>query len=270
MYENPTSYRDSRGVNWSTLSAMRTSPAAYHYRLTTPRESTAAMDLGRLIHSCVLEPDLVAAHYAVWEGGRRGTNEHKAWVAENEGREITTAADMDKAQAIAAAVWAHPAARRALHGGHVEVPLHWTDPATRMRCRGRVDHVRYGRTETALTDLKTTRDISPRAFGRNVEMFGTHGQLALYRRGLDVLGFKPGPVKIVAVTQEPPHEVAVYVLPDEVLYAGEVLIDRLLAEVKLWRSRRRWPVRYEEETPLMFPTWALPNDDMFTDEIEVL
>jgi hypothetical protein len=267
MYEKPTTYRASRGINWSSLSAMRASPAAYHYRLTTPRESTPAMDLGRLIHSCVLEPDLVDEHYAVWEGGRRGTNEHKAWLAENVGKEATTAADMEKAQAIAAAVWSHKAARRVLRGGRVEVPLRWTDPVTHMLCKGRPDHIRGG----ALTDLKSTKSIEPRAFGRSVESFGMHAQMAFYRRGMDARGMRPGPVRLIAVEQEPPHEVAVYVLDDDVLYAGELLVNKLLAEVKLWRGRGRWPGRFEEETALDFPAWALaPETDYTTTEIQVI
>jgi hypothetical protein len=265
--QDHSTYRRSPGVNWSTLSAMRQSPAAYHHRLTTPREATPAMLLGRLIHTAVLEPAQLLTDYAVWEGGRRGTNEHKAWLAEIGDREQTTTADMEKALAIAEAVRSHPAAHRALRGGHAEKSLHWTDPATRLRCKGRVDHIRFDRGETTLTDLKSTRQVEPRAFGRSVEAFGIHGQLALYRRGMDVLGYKPGPVRIVAVEQEPPHEVAVYLVPDEVLDAGAQLVDRLLAEVKKWRTRRRWPVRFEDEVALQFPTWAIPEYD---DDIEVL
>lgn len=268
MHDDPTRrYRASRGVNWSTLSAMRVSPAAYHHRLTTPRAASPQMVLGSLIHACVLEPATVAARYAVWDGGRRGTNAHKAWCEENAGRDQITAADMGTAEAVAAAVWAHPTARKVLAGGRTEVPIKWTDPTTRMRCKGLADHIRYGRKETALTDLKTTRDVMPRAFGRSVEAFGMHGQLAFYRGGLDALGMKPGPVRIVAVAQEPPHEVAVYVVPDEVLDAGRDLVDELLEKVKLWRRRRRWPVRYEKETPLQFPRWALPE---YSDDIVMI
>jgi hypothetical protein len=253
-------------LNWSSLKEMGRSPKHYHYRLTTPRESSPAMDLGRLIHSCVLEPERVVEHYAVWEGGRRGTKAHEAWLAENVGKEPTTAADMEKAQAIAASVWAHPAARRVLRAGRVEVPLRWTDPRTHMRCKGRPDHIRGG----ALTDLKSTKSIEPRAFGRSVEAFGMHAQMAFYRRGMDTLGMAQGPVRLIAVEQEPPHEVAVYVLDPEVLYAGELLIDKLLREVKTWRSRRRWPGRFEEEVALDFPVWALPPESDYSDAIEVL
>lgn len=260
MYEESSSYRASPGINWSSLSAMRQSPAAYHHRLVTPREDTPAMALGRLIHSCVLEPERVAEQYAVWEGGRRGTKAHEEWLAENVGKEATTLADMEKAQAIAAAVWAHPAARRVLRGGRIEVPLRWTDPLTHMRCKGRPDHIRAG----ALSDLKSTKSVEPRAFGRSAEAFGMHGQMAFYRRGMDVLGMKQGPVRLIAVEQEEPHEVAVYVLDPDVLYAGGLLVNRLLHDVKKCRryygNKRPWPGRFQEEVALEFPAWALPPD----------
>ena len=259
-------YARTKAVNWSTLSSMAVSPQHYAYRLTTPRESTPAMDLGRLIHTAVLEPERLDTDYAVWDGGRRGTNEHKAWLAENIGREATTVADFEKAQAIAAAVWAHRAARRVLRGGKTEHTLTWTDPVTRIRCKGRVDHIRGG----ALSDLKTTRSVEPRAFGRSIESFGSHAQMAFYRRGMAASGYPDGPTRFIAVEQEPPHEVAVYVLPEEVLFAGDLLIGKLLHEVKLWRGRRRWPVRYEEETPLDFPSWGLPSESDYSDVIEIL
>ena len=259
-------YTSARAVNWSTLSEMQKSPLAYRHRLTTPRESTPAMDLGRLTHTAVLEPERLATDYAVWDGGRRGTNEHKAWLAENIGREATTVADFEKAQTIAAAVWAHKAARRVLRGGKTEQMLAWVDPVTRLRCKGRVDHIRGG----ALSDLKTTRSIEPRAFGRSVESFGSHAQMAFYRRGMAAIGYPDGPTRLIAVEQEPPHEVAVYVVPEEVLFAGDLIIGKLLHEVRLWRSRRRWPARYEEETTLQFPVWALPSDSDYSDTIEVL
>ena len=223
------------------------------------------MDLGRLIHTAVLEPERLD-HYAVWSGGRRGTNEHKAFLAEVGDREVTTSADFEKAQAIAAAVWAHRVARRVLRGGRTEQMLTWVDPATHLRCKGRVDHIRGG----ALSDLKSTRDVEARAFGRSIESFGVHAQMAFYRRGMAASGYPDGPTRLIAVEQEPPHEVAVYLLPEEVLYAGDLIITKLLHEVRLWRGRRRWPGRYEEETPLQFPAWALPSDSDYSDAIEVL
>ena len=259
-------YMHRRAVNWSTLSEMQKSPLAYQHRLTTPRESTPAMDLGRLVHTAVLEPERLETDYAVWSGGRRGTNEYKEWVLENAGREVTTVTDFEKAQAIAAAVWAHKAARRVLRGGRTEQTLTWTDPVTHLRCKGRVDHIRGG----ALSDLKTTRTVEPRAFGRSVESFGSHAQMAFYRRGMAASGYPDGPTRLIAVEQEPPHEVAVYVVPEEVLFAGDLIVGKLLHEVRLWRSRRRWPVRYEEETTLDFPSWALASDSDYSNEIEVL
>lgn len=264
MRENFTTYRTRRAVNWSTLSAMRESPARYHYRIHNEAEPTQAMLLGRLIHTAVLEPQRLEVEYAVWDGGRRNTNDYKDWLDEIGDAEPTTRADMEKALAISAAVHSHRVAQRLLRAGMVERTLTWIDPVTRIRCKGRPDHMHRG----ALTDLKSTRDIDARAFGNSCHKFGYHAQMAFYRRGMDAKGMDYGPTRLIAVEAEPPHEIAVYVLGEDVLAAGDALVSRLLHEVKHWRRRGQWPGRYPNETPLEFPSWGLPELDF--GEIEVL
>jgi len=261
-----TTYSKIRAVNWGTLAAMQRSPAHYRYRLLTPREDSDAMRLGRVIHTAVLEPEMLETRYAVWEGGRRGTNAHKEWLAEQGEREPITAADLEKGQGVALAVSKHERARMVLRGGRVESTLRWVDPVTHIRCKARPDHIRGGN----LTDLKSSKDIDAHQFGRTVANLGYHGQLAFYARGLIATSRVEDPVvRIVAVEAEPPHDVAVYRLDDDTLYAGDLLVGRLLAEVALWRKRGRWPGRYEEETLLQFPAWALPAY-LLLGEIEVL
>lgn len=261
-------YAALRGLNWGTLREMGKSPLHFHTRLTVPLEDTKSMQIGRLFHTAILEPQLVDDVYCIWEGGRRGTNAYKEWLAEcAAGREEVSREELETAQAAAASVWRHPAARRVLRGGKVEVSIQWVDPETHMRCKARPDHLRRS---GALTDLKSTTTADSREFGRNAAKLGYHGQLGFYRRGLRVLGYPDAPVRIIAVEQKPPHDVLVYTIPDYVLDAGEQLAVKLMKEVQVWRKRGRWPGRAADEQPLQFPDWALPADDLAYDEIEVL
>ena len=263
-----TAYANLRGLNWGTLREMQHSPKHFHHRLTTPLEDSPSMATGRLIHTAVLEPELLDEVYAIWEGGRRGTNAYKAWVEEEAmGKEEVTRAEYENALACSAAVWAHRKARQVLAGGRTEVSLCWIDPETHMYCKARPDHLKR---TGALTDLKSsTGTLDAREFGRNAAKLGYHGQLGYYHRGLRILGYPEAPVRIVHVEQKPPHDVAVYTIPEYVLDAGEQLAITLMKEVQLWRSRGRWPGHAEDEQPIQFPDWALPAIT-YTDEIEVL
>jgi len=250
-----------RAVNWSTLREMQRSPAHYRHRLTTPREDTPAMAMGRLIHTAVLEPDRLPLEYAVWDGGRRGTNDYKAWLAQQGRRQIVTVPEYEKALAIRDAVHAHKVARRLLRYGKAEVPLQWVDPPTRIRCKARLDWLRGD----TFTDLKSTTDIDGRTFGRLAQRMQYHCQLAFYRSGLLATGHKPAPVRIIAVEVEDPFEVAVFEVDEDVLFVGELEVRALLHRVKDCRRKRRWPGRYEQEEALDFPEWALASDNDLTD-----
>jgi hypothetical protein len=245
-------YHRIRGINWSTLSEMRRSPLHYKTRLEVPRTSTPAMDLGRLIHWLVLEPATFLRHYVVWEGARRG-NEYKAFAeaAELHGMEVVTAADYERAQAVAGAVFRHRAARSILSRGRPEVSLKWVDPETRMRCKARLDWVRGG----ALTELKSTTNVDARKFGRLAVDIGYISQLAFYRRGLTATGHRDGPTRIIAVEVDEPNDVAVYEIDNDMLWAGDELVGELLARVKECRKRGSWPGRYPKPQPLDVPPW---------------
>ena len=263
---NFTDYSDLGGVNWSTLSAMQSSPAHYHWRLTTPREDTPAMRLGRAVHTQVLEPRVFPLQWTVYDGRRAG-NAWTEFVTVNHDKTVLTVEEYEKVLAIGDAVRAHKAARRLLRYGKPEVSLRWIDPRTRIRCKGRLDWLRGD----TLVDLKTSRDVEPRAFGRTAAQLSYHAQLAFYRRGLLATGHKLAPVYMIAVESSGPFDVLVYEVDEDVLFAGDEIVTKLLHELKLCRKRRSWPGRDQGVQALDFPQWALPADTDYTNvAIEVL
>ena len=251
------------GVNFSTLKDMRRSPLHYHHRLTTPRDDTPRMGMGRAVHTAVLEPDRFMLEYAVWSGPRRAGKDYEAFVLANPGRTILRVDEYERCLAIRDAVRADKDARRVLRRGKPEIVLKWIDPETRLRCKARLDWLDRG----ALTDVKTTADIDAFTFGRLAGRMAYHAQLAFYRAGLDALGHPDAPVRILAVEAEPPHDVGVFRLPDEALDAGRDLVDELLAKVRRHRRARRWPGRYSGEQVLELAPWDLTDSD---DELELV
>jgi len=263
---NFTDYSDLGGVNYSTLKEMAKSPLHYQHRLTTPRTDSAAMRLGRAVHMATLEPDAFPLHWTLYDGRRAG-NVWAEFAAVNADKGILTVDEYETVLAIRDAVHRHKVARRLLRYGKSEVTLRWVDPVTRVKCKARLDHLRGD----ALTDLKSTKDIDNRTFGRLAANMGYAGQLAFYRLGLLATGHDLAPVRIIAVESVAPHDVAVFTVDEDVLEVGVMEVRKLLHQVKTCRSRRRWPGRYPDEESLQYPEWALPAGSDYTNvAIEVL
>jgi len=242
------------GVNWSTLKAMAASPRHYHHAATTPRPDTPAMKLGRAVHCAVLEPDRLPLDYPVWRAHRRGADwaEFSALYAD---KDIITEAEYETALAVRDAVRAHPAAAKLLKGGFAEHTVRWTDSATGIDCKARLDYLGPG----GMADLKTTKDIDARAFGMTANRLLYHGQMAFYSMGLPVTEHMP--VSIIAVESDPPHDVAVYQLSDDDLYLGECIARDLLDKLAECLRADTWPGRYPDAVPLQLPRWAWPDAD---------
>jgi exodeoxyribonuclease VIII len=254
-------YEKLARVNWSTLKAMSKSPAHYRHGLLQRREDTAAMRLGRCVHLAVLEPELFASRVERWpeENGRRYGKKWDKFRADHEGCEILTEDEHDLCLAIQRAVRSDREAARLLVGGESEVTAQWTDEATGLDCKARLDKVNAN-----IVDLKTTRDASPTAFGRESWRLQYHCQMGFYQGGLaHQLGGTLLPVYVIAVEKDAPHAVQVYHLTDDLLDTGREEVGQLLARLSFCRANDVWPGYAEngEILELMPPSWALESDE---------
>ena len=222
------------------------------------------MRLGRAIHAATLEPDVFPLEFVVFDGPRRAGKEWEEFALVNAARTVLKRDEYETALDVRDAVRAHKAARRLLRFGKPEVSIQWTDPQTRIKAKARLDWLAPG---GVLVDLKSTRDIDARTFGRLATSTGYVQQLAFYRMGLTANGAKDAPVYVVAVEADEPHDVAVFQLDDDVLYAGEEMVRELLAKLKDCRRKRRWPGRYETVQPLDVPPWFFGSRD---DELTIM
>ena len=243
-------------VNWSTLRAALDSALAYSHRLANPPAETDAMRLGRATHTAVFEPDRLLHEYVIWTGGRRQGNEWEQFKAMHAAQTILRPDEYDCAVAIRDAVRGHKPAAALLRSGMAECTLTWTDEETGLACKARLDWL----SDKVLADLKTTRSIDGREFGRHAAAMRYHGQFGFACMGLRANGIEV-PVKIIAVENEPPHDVCVFHLDEEVLWAGEDKARAALDLVAECRKRRRWPGRYTEEQKLVLPPWEYPGID---------
>lgn len=253
-------YAAIEAVNWTALKHLRESALAYrHWRVNKPGDTTA-LALGRITHALVFEPETFERDYAIWDGGRRAGKEWDAFRADHEGRTILKPDELDAAAAMADAVRRHPLVQPYLDGGLFEQILQWTDADTGLHCKARPDWLLPR--SRVLLDLKTARTIDGRQFGNAAARYGYHCQLAHYAAGVGAaLGWMPEAVKLVAVKKDPPHDVAVFHVADDALFAGSTEVRELLAKLQAHIASDSWPGRYTEEQALQLPAWLFLDDE---------
>jgi hypothetical protein len=255
-------YAKVDAVNWSTLKHMRRSPLHYQHAIDHGRADTTRLALGRASHTAVLEPDTFMLHYACFKGERRAGKAWEEFKAAHKGETILKVDEYKTCLAIRDAVRRHPVASEYLFSGEAEQSLLWTDVETSLPCKGRIDWV--SDSKPAIVDIKTTGDVDAMRFGATCARMLYHAQLAFYSDGYMAAYGKRPPVVIIAVEATPPHDVAVYVLDEDALYAGSEVYRELLMKVKSCRASKDWHGKYLEEQTLRLPSWAWPDDESDT------
>lgn len=223
------------------------SPALYRWRREHRRPEKRSFDLGSALHTLALG---TGYELAVIEGGNgRGKRED---AARAEGKVPVTQEDYNRACAMRDALRAHRTAGGILADGQAEQSIFWTDEATGVDCRARVDWLHA----KALVDLKTTKDASPSAFGRDVANYRYDMQAAAYSDGYYAATGEALPFLFVAVESEPPHFVAVYQLDDYFLDRGAAAWRDALDLFRACTAADSWPAYGDDIHTLTPPRWA--------------
>jgi len=256
-------YFDIDALNWSTLKEMATSELHFHNRLTMPRTDSPAMRFGRACHTAVLEPDKFPLEWTLFEGRRAG----KVWdefAAVNADKVILTTDEYDTCLAVRDAVHGNRHAKRLLRGCQFEQTALWTDPATGIACKCRPDALKPYK----VIDLKTTRSIDARKFGRLAYDLGYFGQGAFYTEGVRLSvprRRREWQFYIIAVESEAPHDVGVFEIDEDSMWVANQNVHKLLERVAVCRRSDTWRGRYAEVQELSLPEWEF--GDMYAEEL---
>ena len=207
---NNKEYHASPAVSNSKLSRFLESPRL----MNTPRKKTPSLRWGSLVHTIILEPQLVGSEWAVMPEGLDKGKGAKAREEEFElasiGKEIVSHDEYVQLCNIAKAVQEDTEAASLLAGAGVnESSYFWTDEATGIPMRCRPD--RY-REDGLLVDVKTTVSIEHYAFRRSVWDYGYDRQAALYQDGIEAMtGRKPIGFAFIAIEGKEAPEIFVQV-----------------------------------------------------------
>lgn len=246
-------------VRSSTLKHFRRSAAHARYEMLNP-EDTAAKVLGQAVHIAVLEPQRFADEYAVAPKLDRRTTagkaEWSAFCAENAGKIVLKADELELCRALADAAQAHPIAAKLLDApGLTEPSLVWEDAETKLACKARLDRLTTHDGFSTIVDVKTTRDASPRGFARECATYSYHMQAAWYLRGADALSPVARRFVFIAIEKDPPYAVGVYELDNAFLGAGQKACDDALRMYRNAVETGEWPGYSTSIRTIFAPPW---------------
>lgn len=257
-------YRAHPGVNKSTLWEMRKSPAHYKYALEHPTEDTPALKFGRAIHMAILQPDEFNAHYVLAPNVDRRTKAgrelYDQFVQTHNGQELISQDDYNDILGICGSVWNDPAASKLLTECECETPLFWTDEATGIDCKCRLDAHKERVLDGIVIDLKSCNDASTATFLKDAIRYGYDVQAAHYLRGYRATYGIPAAWYFIAFEKKPPYAVNVIKAGDAFLDRGMWQLIGLMDKLKECRETDNWPGYGVSE--LVLPEWAaIPDED---------
>jgi hypothetical protein len=241
-------YLDLPGEHFSSIKEVHRSPA--HYRSHVRPSDNDALRIGRALHAAVLDPG--AVQVVEYAGVRRG-KDWEAFKAKHAGKLVLKPEQASEVEAMRSSVRAHKHASRILRNGSAEVTAQFD--VDEVPFKARVDFVT---SDSALVELKSTRDNHPRQFEREFARRLYHAQVALYRMALQANGLRCPAVYCIAICKTAPHEVVVYEISEDTIEAGERLVFGWIAKLKECEKARQWPgIDNGNILPLRIPDWAL-------------
>jgi len=261
-------YRAYPAINYSTLKYMAQSPKHYLHALNAPStKPTASQAFGTAVHCRVLEPFDFPSRYVVWEGeGSKRTKAYKEWAAQQEGRIVLEPEELERVEACAAAVLAHPWVADLLAQPKVvtEQPHVWRD-AWAGECKARFDVAGFVNGELISADLKTYASFDVDMLAKQGAKYGWPLQHAHYLTGaarffdVDMSEVGLRAVNIV-VEANAPHDVTVIEWSEHTMDAAFAKHRGLLDRVAECKRRDSWPGRtssYADPIVVDAPEWAL-------------
>lgn len=262
LYDGISNYDYSKieGVRSSNLKHAIKSMHIYqrHHDGSILFKPTKAMDLGTVVHKMVLEAfdfstDIVISK----KWGRKASDkeEKAAFYAEHLGKTIIDSEQHDQARRMRDSLMKLPEIHHIFKAGSPELSGVYRDPYSDVLCKYRPDW----RTDWCLSDVKTTKDVSPDKFNKTIHDYGYHISAAHYLEGDSVLrGTNHRKFIFLCVEPEYPYEAAMYKLGDQSLILGERL--RKLALTRIQRSLNNdiWPrINGGITQEIDVPYWAL-------------
>lgn len=261
---NADYHADFSAVSCSMLKVFAESRREYEARYITrtivsPPPSDS-MQLGSLAHAMLLEPsamvEFVPIPDAVLAVDKNGVKSRKgkawdAFEAANANKTLLKIDEYNAAQQMIDAVRAKCGPWFASPNGKAEHEIRWTDEATGLPCKAKIDYLMPG----FIFDFKTAKSSTPKSFRSSVRNFQYDLQESHYTAGVKaVTGIDPR-FLFVVVKSEPPHQCRVYETPENDNAPPWSRIDKETARMNYRQALRELAACYASGD------WSDPHED---------
>jgi exodeoxyribonuclease VIII len=261
MEELAAYHLDREFISASGLKAIAKSPRHYWHRYLNPNyiaEDSPAMAFGNLVHTLILEPATFTQRYAIAPECDRRTKEGKQTYADFEansiGKEVVSNADYLLAWLMVAEAKSNPIVSDLLEFSIMEKV--YTFDVFGTPCKMRADAIND--LDSCIIDIKTCKDASPAAFGRDAYNLGYLLQAAFYLDGYYLAtGINLKRFIFVAMEKSAPFITAVYELTAEQIEIGRQQYLAALQTFKNCKETGNFMEAYGNEIqPLQLPNWV--------------
>lgn len=215
------------------------------------------MILGSIADHLLLLPDRVLSDIYVVDVQDRRAKSFKGEVESRPEQMVVTASEREEAEAIAGAIlepeteMAELAHDLLLQGDGINQWAYQWEDVSGVPLKIMSDRLRLVNRMPVDISLKTTIDPSPGEFSRQFDRFEYECQCALYQRGIShALGGASVPTIVIAVRNEPPHEVWCAQVSDASLrYGKEVISHDLMSLARKLSGEEPWAASWERLPP---------------------
>lgn len=272
IYDNISDreYRAIGAVSQSILKQFSKSAKAAKESRDWPRDSDA-FRLGNAADTLLFRPAEYEERYieyagsylkdgTTWTEARRGFGWELFKKEADEAGKIVLASDEAKeVRTLADACLKHETAATLLSGGQAHLVVIWEDDATGLLCKAQLDY--WQDDCRRINDVKTTRNIEPKAWAADSFKFGYHVQAAFYIDGLaKALGISPGEIAFTDIAIEKNTirpDVVCYEVPRELVAYGRKQYQGWLEQYAECEASGEWPGIAERGFMMTeVPAWA--------------
>jgi len=235
-------YRDSPGLNQSSLKHMLKCPAAYKISVgQNGSKKTKAMEVGSLVHLLLLqgqeEFDRVICQPP---NDNPRTKIYKDFVAEQQklGKIVATSQDCEVIFGIQKSAKDNSVVQKALSGGMPEI-VAFAKHRSGVLLKGKVD---YARQDTVF-DLKTTESADEKSFSKSCRQYMYDFQGAYY---VDLMNLAAGRHRfkrfaILAVEKRPPYLFNYFLMSDKDMDRARANYEMCISEYISCTTKGEWP-----------------------------
>ncbi|RKZ35806.1 MAG: hypothetical protein DRQ41_15415 [Gammaproteobacteria bacterium] len=258
VYENLhfSEYLMIDAVNFSSLKHIDISPLKYQYEKDNTQEDKSFYQLGRAVHTAVLEPETLNNEVIVYDLTK--TKRGAKWDAFKElhaGKNILTVSEYDQMEKMTKGVKRYSSANFTLKKGKSEVTMIWMDPILERLCKCRIDWLG----EKFFTDLKTTASDTVHKFNNDFAKYKYHAQMAFYQRGIYQTTGELLPCNLIVSQKNAPFDCFIANVGDEVIRQGNIVVEKMLNSLKNCYGSKRFCGLGDKLHEVALPNWAIAD-----------